>query len=130
MVNDILGDTLTRIKNGYLAGKKQVEISYSKIGDSLIKLLVKNKYASGSEIVEDNNKRIIIVKLAYSDKTPAIADATRVSKPSFRVYVGADEIPKVFGGLGITVISTPKGLMTGKEAKKQRLGGELLCKIW
>ncbi len=130
MVNDIFADTLIRIKNGYLAGKKQVEITYSKIGDNLIKLLVKNKFAGASKIVEDNDKKTIIVNLSYNNKTPSITNATRVSKPSFRVYVKANEIPYVLGGLGVTVISTPKGLMTGKEAKKQRLGGELLCKIW
>lgn len=130
MVNDIVGDTLIRIKNGYLAGKKQVDLPYSKIGNNLVTLLAKNKYLTSVEIIEDKNIKTILVKLAYNDKTPVVSDLTRVSKPSYRVYVKADKIPNVFGGLGVTIVSTPEGLMTGREARKKRLGGELLCKIW
>ncbi|MBI2029309.1 30S ribosomal protein S8 [Candidatus Gottesmanbacteria bacterium] len=130
MTNDIVGDTLIRIKNGYLAGKKQVELPYSKIGKSLVKLLAKNKYLTSVEIIENNNIKTMLVKLAYNDKTPVVSDVTRVSKPSYRVYVKTGKIPNVFSGLGVTIVSTPQGLMTGKEARKKRLGGELLCKIW
>lgn len=130
MTNDIVGDTLIRIKNGYLAGKKQVELPYSKIGNNLVKLLAKNKYLTSVEIIEGNNIKTMLVKLAYNDKTPVVSDLNRVSRPSYRVYVKSDKIPKVFGGLGVSIVSTPQGLMTGKEARKKHLGGELLCKIW
>lgn len=130
MTNDTVADTLIRIKNGYLAGKKQVEIPYSKIGESLINLLVKNKFVASSQNKADNGRKIISVVLAYNDKTPALINVVRVSKPSFRVYVKTGKIPKVLGGLGITIVSTPKGLMIGQDARKQRLGGELLCKVW
>lgn len=130
MVNDIVADTLIRIKNGYLAEKETVSIPYSKIGEALVKLMAKNKFISSVATAKEKNHKVITATLMYNGKTPALVDIERISKPSYRVYVKSSEIPRVFGGLGITVLSTPQGLMTGNEARRQKTGGELVCKIW
>ncbi len=130
MVNDLISDSLVKIKNGYLAGNSEVTLFYSKITEKLVTLLINNNFASKIEIVKKDNRKAIIVSLIYKDKKPAVVDIVRVSKPSLRVYVNRKKIPWVFGGLGICIISTPKGLMTGSQARKNNLGGELICKIW
>jgi len=130
MFNDPIADTLIRIKNGYLAKKPEVAVGYSKINEELVKLIVKNGFAEEIKVSGSGLEKKIIIKLKYIDKQPAISNVVRVSKPSLRIYVNKDNIPSVFGGLGKTIISTPKGLLIGNEARKKHLGGEVICKIW
>lgn len=130
MFNDPIADTLIRIKNGYLAKKPEVVVGYSKMNEELVKLIVKNGFLQEAKVSGSGHQKKIIIKLKYIDKQPAISNIVRVSKPSLRIYVNKDNIPRVFGGLGKTIISTPKGLLTGSEARKKHLGGEVICKIW
>lgn len=123
---DPIADALIRIKNGYSVGKKSVSVKYSKLNLKLMALLQTEGYL---EKVEENSRELII-SLKYSARKPAIVGITRISKPSQRVYKGAADLPRVLNGLGIAVISTPKGLMTGKEAKKLKIGGEVLAFVW
>lgn len=123
---DNIGDTLVRIKNGYLVSKPSVSVKYSKLILKLMKLLQKEGYLQDVEA----KSREIIVTLKYDNRKAAITDIKRVSKPSLRVYKGVLELPSVLNGLGIAIISTPKGLMTDKEARKSKAGGEVLALVW
>ncbi len=126
MVNDIVADTLIRIKNGYLAGKKEVLVPKTRMVLAICNLLVKSGYLQMASVKENN----LVLELKYEQHVPALTDLEQISKPSLRVYVGKDKIPTVLGGMGVSVISTPQGLMTDKEAKKKGIGGELICKVW
>lgn len=123
---DPVADALIRIKNGYQVGKQSVNIKYSKLILRLMNLLKEEGYLS----VVLEKDREIIVELKYSARKPAISDIKRVSKPSLRVYKGVTELPSVLNGLGIAVISTPKGLLTDKQARKEKVGGEILAFVW
>lgn len=123
---DPIADALIRIKNGYQVGKEEVAIRYSKLIFSLMKLLEKENYIGS---VKQKDKQIVVV-LKYPSRKPAMTNIKRVSKPSLRVYKGVKELPKVLNGLGIAIISTPKGIMTDKEARKQKVGGEVLALVW
>lgn len=123
---DSVGDALIRIKNGYLVAKPSVSVKYSKLILKLMKLLQKEGYLEGVQTKGGE----IIVTLKYDNRKAAITDIKRVSKPSLRVYKGVAGLPTVLNGLGIAVISTPKGLMTDKEARKSKAGGEVLALIW
>jgi len=129
MVSDSIADLLIRIKNGYLARKKSVLVPYFKLGEKLLKILTKEGFI-GEFKIESSSGKNLLINLKYDKKIPLLTDVTRVSKPGLRIYVSKGRIPRVLGGIGIVIISTPKGLMTGREAKKQGLGGELLCKVW
>lgn len=123
---DPVGDALIRIKNGYSVGKVSVQMRFSKLIWKLVKLLQKEGYLEG---VEQDDREIIVI-LKYDSRIPALTDVKRVSKPSLRVYKGVKDLPHVLNGLGIAVISTPKGLMTDKEARKAKVGGEVLALVW
>lgn len=123
---DPIADALIRIKNGYQVGKVNVGIKFSKLILRLMKVLQKEGYITDVE----QKKGEIIVTLKYNSRIPVLTDIKRVSKPSLRVYRGAKDLPIVLNGLGIAVISTPKGLMTDKEARKLKVGGEVLALIW
>lgn len=123
---DNVGDALIRIKNGYSVGKVDVILKFSKLVLKMAKLLQKEGFIS--EVSEKDGK--ITVTLKYNSRVPAVTDLQRVSKPSLRVYKGVKDIHQVLNGLGIAIISTPKGLMTDKEARKQKLGGEVLALVW
>lgn len=123
---DPIADALIRIKNGYLVGKPTVSVRFSKLMLELLKLLQKEGY-----IEENKHKdREIIVTLKYVARKPAMTDMKRVSKPSLRVYKGAKDLPRVLNGLGIAIVSTPKGVMTDKQARKENVGGEVLALVW
>lgn len=126
MVNDPISDMLIRMKNGYMARKAEVVLPGSKLKENLAQILVKTGYLAEKLV----NGRDLILKLRYDNKAPAMTEVRRVSKPSLRIYAGKDDLPKVLSGVGISVISTPKGLMTNKEARKAGLGGEIICEIW
>lgn len=125
-MNDPIADALVRIKNGYSVGRVSVEIRFSNLVLRLMKLLEKEEYVAGAT----KKDREIIVTLKYNSRIPALTDITRVSKPSLRVYKGVKDLPRVLNGLGIAIISTPKGLMIDKEARKKKLGGEVLALVW
>jgi len=127
MITDSIGDMLIRIKNGYLVKKTAVIIPYSKFKEELAKLLVREKYLKDYQKTDD---RTIQVTLSYKNGSSVITDLKRISKPGLRVYKGKTNLPRVLGGMGSSVISTPGGLMTDKEARKKGLGGEVICKIW
>lgn len=123
---DSVGDALVRIKNAYLVGKQSVSVRYSKLILNLMKLLQKEGFL---ESVSEKNREIIVT-LKYTERKPAVVSLKRVSKPSLRVYKGAKDLPSVLNGLGIAVISTPKGLMTERQARKSKVGGEVLAFVW
>ncbi len=123
---DPVADALIRIKNGYQVGKVDVTIKFSKLIWKLAKLLQEEGYLASVR----QDKREIIVALKYNSRIPTLTDVKRVSKPSLRVYKGVKDLPRVLNGLGIAVISTPKGLMTDKEARKLKVGGEVLALVW
>ena len=125
-MNDPVADALIRIKNGYRVGKESVSLRFSKLILQLMKLLQKEGYISDIS----HKGREIKVSLKYQDRKPVLTDVKRVSKPSLRVYKGVKQLPKVLNGLGIAIISTPKGLLTDKDARKQKVGGEVLALIW
>lgn len=132
MLSDPIGDMLARIKNGYLARKASIEVPYSKIKEELAKILAKEEFITQVRIVNLKSKtqKTLKIDLKYEDKKPAIQGIKRKSRPGLRIYTRWQKIPRVLGGLGILVISTSKGLMTGKEARKEKLGGEIVCEVW
>lgn len=123
---DPIGDALIRIKNGYSVGKESVSLKFSRLILQLMKLLQREGFLSDVQ----KKDREIIVYLKYKDRQPTLTDVKRVSKPSLRVYKGVKDLPKVLNGLGIAVISTPKGLLTDKDARKMKVGGEVLALVW
>lgn len=130
MVNDPIGDMLAQIKNAVLARQKEIEMPFSKVKLAVAQVLVREGYLTQVEKVGQGPKFKLHIGLAYRFDAPTITDLKRQSKPGLRVYVACQKIPSVVGGLGIAVISTSQGIMTGSEAKKRGLGGELLCEIW
>lgn len=134
---DTVADALIRIKNGYLAYKQEVSLPYSKLIKSICDLLQKEGYISEVKEVKEGNFLALEVTLKYesqrgttSKRRGVISNIKRISKPGLRVYKGKNALPYVLNGLGIAVISTPKGVMTDKEARKQGVGGEVLAYIW
>jgi small subunit ribosomal protein S8 len=126
MVNDPIGDMLIQIKNAALAKKDVIEVPYSKLKKALGEILMQEGYISSLAKVGEDPKAMLRIGI----KSAAITDVKRVSKPGLRWYVNKSTIPTVVGGMGIAILSTPAGLMTGSEARKMGIGGELLCKIW
>lgn len=129
-VTDPISDFLTRIRNASKAKKIKVEIPSSKMKAGLSEILKKNGYIYDYKIDEDSKQNVITVLLKYSDGVPAINGLKRISKPGLRIYKKSDELPRVLNGLGTAVISTSKGLLTEKEARRQDTGGEVVCYIW
>jgi small subunit ribosomal protein S8 len=129
-VIDPIADMLTRIRNAIMANHDSVLVPSSKIKLSIVKILNEQGFIDRYEVLKGKPQPMIKIYLRYTDDQPAILGLERVSKPSLRVYVEKHEIPRVYGGLGIAVLSTSKGIMTGQEAWRQRLGGEILCYVW
>lgn len=128
---DTIADMLTIIRNGYLARKQNVEVVYSQQNESIVKKLIQLEFLESSERVEtDNKKKKLKLNLIYTNSKPALEGIERISKPSVRIYSSRSKIPKVLGGLGKVIISTPKGVLTGDEARKSKIGGELILKVW
>ena len=127
---DPIADMLTRIRNGIMADHESVLVPSSKIKLSVIKLLKEEGFIDRYEVLSGKPESMIKIHLKYTDSEPAILGLERVSKPGLRVYVERRRIPRVYGGLGTAILSTPKGIMTGQEAWRQHLGGEILCYVW
>ena len=128
-MTDVIADMLTRVRNALNAKHETVEIPASNTKKAIADILLKEGYISNVEIIEGVQGTIKIT-LKYDGNQKVITGLKRVSKPGLRVYVGADEIPQVLGGLGIAILSTSKGIMTGKAAKLARQGGEVLAYVW
>jgi len=129
-VTDSIADMLTRIRNAIMANHDSVLVPSSRTKLSITKILKEEGFIGQYEVLKGKPQSMIKIQLKYTDSRPAILGLERVSKPGLRIYVGQREVPRVYGGLGIAVLSTSKGIMTGQEAWRQRLGGELLCYVW
>ena len=130
-VSDPIADMLTRIRNAIMARHDSVLVPSSRIKLSIARILKEEGFIDDYEVVRGKPSRTIKIQLKYYDNNePAIAGLERVSKPGLRVYVGRKEIPRVHGGLGIAILSTPKGVKTGQQAWRTEVGGELLCQVW
>jgi len=130
-ISDPIADMLTRIRNAIMVRHDFVLVPSSRIKLSIAKILKGEGFISDYEVLKGKPHRVIKIYLRYSDNNqPVLSGLERVSKPGLRVYAQRKEIPKVYGGLGIAIVSTPKGVMTGQQAWRQGIGGELLCYIW
>jgi small subunit ribosomal protein S8 len=130
-MTDNLGDMLTRIRNGGKARFDKVDIPASRMKISLARIFKDEGFIKNYKVIKDNKQGILRVYLKYDDQNqPLIQRIERVSKPSRRVYAGVEELPKVQGGLGVAVVSTSKGVMTDRQARKLGVGGEVLCQVW
>lgn len=127
-MTDPIADMLTRIRNGYTVRKSEVNMPYSKIKMAIAEILAKEGYLAKVEKSEDG--RQLVLALKYVNKTPAVHEINRLSKPGNRCYVGKDEIKQVLNGFGLSIISTPRGLMTNREAREAAVGGELICEVY
>ena len=127
-MNDTISDLLTRIRNGQMSNKVKVSIPYSKMKEALCKVMLEEGYIEGISL-EENEYKNIIVDLKYYDGKPVIDLIQRISRPGLRIYKSSNEIPLVKNGLGICIVSTSQGLMTGKVAKEKKYGGEIICYI-
>jgi small subunit ribosomal protein S8 len=122
---------LTRIRNAIGARHPKVDVPASRLKTEIARILKEEGYILNFKVAEEGAKRVIKIYLKYQPNTqPVISTIERVSKPGGRVYVGHDEIPRVLGGLGVNILTTPRGVMTGREAWKQGVGGEVLCQIY
>lgn len=129
-VTDQISDYLTRIRNAGTAGHKTVSIPSSKLKLAMSKILKEQGFIADFEVNQDSVQATIKVSLRYFNREPAIREVKRISKPGRRIYVPVDKLPRIKNGLGIAIISTSKGVMTEKEAKKFNVGGEVICSVW
>ncbi len=130
-VSDPIADMLTRIRNAIMVRHDSVLIPASKMKLSITKILKAEGFIDDYEVLRGKPHRMIKIQLKYDDKNePVLSGLERVSKPGLRVYTGRKEIPRIYGGLGIAIVSTPKGVMTGHQAWREGIGGELLCYVW
>ncbi len=130
-VNDPIGDMLTRIRNACMARHNEVEIPASKMKLAIAEILKREGFIKQYTLREGTPFNTIVITLKYTaDRQPVISGLRRVSKPGLRIYTGRAEIPRVRGGLGLSILSTPKGVMAGHDAWQQRVGGEVLCYVW
>ncbi len=129
-ISDPIADALTRIRNANMVKHESVSMPHSNLKEELIKVLQKEGYVGSYVVEEKDNFKFINLTLKYNNSQSVITGLKRVSKPGLRVYSKAKNMPRVFDGMGIAVISTSKGLMTEKEARANQLGGEVLCYVW
>ncbi|KKR92002.1 MAG: SSU ribosomal protein S8P [Candidatus Woesebacteria bacterium GW2011_GWA1_41_13b] len=126
MVNDPVSDLIIRIKNGYRANLLEVRSPWSTMRERVAKVLLENKFIE--KITHEDDELVIALK--YNGKVPVLTDIRRVSKPGVRIYTKVKKLPRVLGGLGINILSTPKGVMSDKQAKKLNVGGEIIAQVW
>ena len=129
-MSDVIADMLTRIRNANSAKHETVDVPASNMKKAIADILVAEGFVKGYEIVEDGKQGIIRITLKYKNKQRVIQGLKRVSKPGLRVYSNCEDMPKVMNGLGIAIVSTPKGIMTDKQARKENVGGEVLAFVW
>lgn len=129
-LNDPISDLLTTIRNGTQAGKETVDIPASKLNGRILEIFKNDGYIEDARLMKNNTQGTFKVYLKYDNKKPAIIGLRRISKSGLRVYRKSDELPRVLNGLGTAVLSTSKGVITDREARKLQVGGEILCYIW
>ena len=129
-MSDVIADMLTRIRNANNAKHETVDVPASNMKRSIADILVNEGYIKGYNIVEDGKQGIIRLTLKYNGKEKVIKGLRRVSKPGLRIYASAEDMPRVMNGLGVAIVSTSKGLMTDKQARKSNIGGEVLAFVW
>jgi len=129
-VTDPIADMLTMIRNAVRTKKEAIDVPASNLKREIVKILKEERYIKNYKIIRDNKQNVIRIFLKYSGNEPVITDIIRVSKPSRRVYKKWEEIPKVKNGLGIAIISTSKGIMTDKQARALKIGGEIICYVY
>jgi len=131
MLTDPVADMLTRIRNAVTARKARVDVPFSRHKADIARALVEEGFLGAVEKVEAEPRAILRIELRYDNgRRPVIEGIERVSRPSLRIYVGKGKVPPVRGGLGVSVLSTPRGVMVDREARKQGVGGEVLCRVW
>nr|ARW64203.1 ribosomal protein S8 [Chondria sp. (in: red algae)] len=132
MINDMISDMLTRIRNANLAKHQIVQIPCTKITKNIVQVLKEEGFIYQFEEIGENLRNYILISLKYKGKSkkPVITELKRISKPGLRVYANHKELPKVLGGIGIAIISTSKGIMTDRNARQYGIGGEVICYIW
>ncbi|MBZ0300184.1 MAG: 30S ribosomal protein S8 [Anaerolineae bacterium] len=134
MTNDPIADMLTRIRNALMAGKPEVEIPRSKIKIEIARILKSEGFVDEYVVGDQEPIPMITIKLKYygsrRDRRPVITSLQRISKPGRRIYRGSRDLPRVMSGIGIAIVTTPKGVMTDQEARRHRVGGEVLCYVW
>ncbi len=130
-LTDPVGDFLTRVRNAMRAKHQKLDVPASNLKIEIARILKEEGYVTNYKATEEEGRRILRVYLKYgSENEPAIRDLKRISKPGSRVYIGKDEIRRVQGGLGISILTTPKGVMTGRQARRESVGGEVLAHVW
>lgn len=130
-VNDPISDMLTRIRNAGMAQKTETSMPATKILVAIAEILKSEGYIRDYQVTEKRPQDVLTIQLSYgSDKRHTIRELKRISKPGLRVYAGKDEIPRIKSGLGIAIVSTPDGVLTGYEARRRGIGGEVLCTVW
>ncbi len=129
MHSDSISDTLTRIRNGLAVGKTEVLVPFSNLKERLVQILIQEGYLSGMEEI-NSPFRSLLIRLKYEDGKPVLKYLQRVSTPGNRRYVSKEELPTVLSGAGLAIISTSQGLMTNKEARRRKLGGEVICELY
>ena len=131
MVTDPVADMLARIRNGSLAEHEKVDIPSSKLKVRLAEILKEEGFIKNFRLIEDKRQGVLRIYLKYGPgQERVISGLRRVSKPGKRMYVGADRIPSVLGGMGVAILSTPQGVLTDRESRKAKVGGEVLCYVW
>ena len=130
-VTDPIANMLTIVRNGSRVHKEKVDLKKSRINEEILKIFKKEGYIKNLRVIDDKRQGMVRVYLKYEkDSSPVITQIKRISKPGLRIYVSKEKVPKVLNGLGIAVISTSRGVMTDRDAKKEKVGGEVLCYIW
>ena len=131
MTSDPIADMLTRIRNAITARHPKVDVPASRLKMDIARILKEEGYIINYKLAEEGVRRTIKIYLKYApDTSPVISKIERISRPGCRVYVGRSEIPRVLGGLGINILTTPRGVMTGRKAHREGVGGEVLCQVW
>ncbi len=128
-MNDPIADLLTRIRNGQAAGKAEVRAQSSRVKEAIVRVLKDEGYVADFVVSKDGGRSTLVVALKYHAGKPVIERLERVSRPGLRAYRGKDALPKVLGGLGVAIVSTPQGVMTDREARRAGQGGEVLCVV-
>jgi small subunit ribosomal protein S8 len=130
-ITDPIADMLTRVRNAAQARHATVDVPFSKVKLAITKILEQEGYISGFEVVDEERRKLLRLQLKYdSQRRPVVNGLRRVSRPGLRVYAGMHDIPRVLGGIGTVVVSTNRGIMTGREARRRHLGGELIAEVW
>ena len=129
-VTDPIADYLVRVRNAISAGHEKVDIPASRLKLEITKILKEEGFIQNFKVQEDNKQGVIRLFLKYVDGSPVITGLKQISKPGRRIYSSKDRVPKVIGGLGVSIVSTSKGIMTGEQSQKTGVGGEVLCEVW